>query len=198
MRRDMTIKKKKNTGSDTWTLMLRALVKFKNENGHCDVPLEDGKGSKLARWVRSIREQKDACRLSEARVRKLNQLGFNWSARPAHDQAHGVEQERKEFREIDPGERLYFVSYGEYVQYGGKGKMPKALSDYLARNRGQYPPFIPLPRGPVEFVLSTSVKPIRWNGKDGLPEQVLEHVREHGSLPRNSTDSLEKKPGQDE
>lgn len=84
------------------------------------------------------------------------------------------------------GERLYYLGVGRYVQHDGKGPEPAALTDFVARH-GEPPPYMPLPRVPVDFLMSDGVvrsDQIYWSGKGALPADVLEYVCENGTLPR--------------
>jgi hypothetical protein len=57
-----------------WEKNFKALKTFKEQHGHCRVP--NGSGP-LADWVSNVRKNKQ--RQSPARIRKLDQLGFDWS-----------------------------------------------------------------------------------------------------------------------
>ena len=66
---------------------------------------------------------------------------------------------------------------------------PVAIEAYVAAHGGQEPPFIPLPRNPVEFQLGPlEAQPLklRWEGSGPLPSLALEFVRENGNLPRHA------------
>ena len=85
----------------------------------------------------------------------------------------------------EKAERLYFVK-PDYVQYNGRGEKPEELARYEEQHPGELAPFIPLPKGPVCFFPS-SRHPLRWPGKGPLPEEVMEHVREWGVLPKSDS-----------
>ena len=68
-----------------WLQMLEELKKFKEEFGHCHVPMTD---TKLARWVSGQRTQYSNLisdkwsTLTPERVRELKAIGFLWKAKP--------------------------------------------------------------------------------------------------------------------
>ena len=59
----------------TWDERLDELVKYKTEHGHCNVPKRH---ERLGRWVDTQRSRRKQGKLSEVRVKKLDDLGFNW------------------------------------------------------------------------------------------------------------------------
>ena len=97
-----------------------------------------------------------------------------------------------QFEEAEPavsGQRLYVLGFDRYVQHDGSKVLPRELKEYLATKNGEYPPFMPLPKGPVTFRLGGefgSGRRVRWDGEEKLPEQVLRYVKENGTLPRYS------------
>jgi hypothetical protein len=64
-----------NLSEARWEEMFAALVEYKNEHGNCDVPVNT-KG--LGGWVRWQRNARNNQKLSEDRVRRLNEIGFSW------------------------------------------------------------------------------------------------------------------------
>lgn len=85
-------------------------------------------------------------------------------------------------------ERLYCLKWNSYIQYGGTGAMPKELDDYVDSHGGSLPPYIPLPRKKVEFDVLTGARKVAWPGRGPLPQAILEYVKEHGALPRNTSE----------
>jgi hypothetical protein len=84
-----------------------------------------------------------------------------------------------------PDERLYHTGNGNYVQYGGRGRLPKELEQYMAEH-GDLAPYIPLPTSPTQFRMGEVPwlqRKIEWNGRGKLPPEVLDYVRENGVLP---------------
>ena len=57
----------------TWDERFDELRKYKTKHGNCSVPQRQGP---LGQWVSKQRYRKD--KLSEKRVQKLDDLGFNW------------------------------------------------------------------------------------------------------------------------
>jgi hypothetical protein len=74
------------TPKDTsWAMMFNALVRFKTERGHCNVPRkkqnlteEDFKNKKLAIWVMQQRIRYKKRLLEPEKVNNLNKIGFDW------------------------------------------------------------------------------------------------------------------------
>jgi len=89
---------------------------------------------------------------------------------------------------IPKEERLYCLRWNSYVQYDGNGAVPEALDRYIDEHDGNLPPYIPLPRKPVEFCPIAGARTASWPGSGPLPASVLQYVLEHGALPRNTSD----------
>jgi len=62
----------------SWEEMFIALIKYKDENGHCNVPQRDLNNKQLGRWVRTQRKAKPDGKLSQERIQRLETLGFIW------------------------------------------------------------------------------------------------------------------------
>lgn len=96
------------------------------------------------------------------------------------------------FEELEPtigGHRLYVLGFDRYIQHDGSKTVPKELKHVIHTRKGEWPPYMPLPRGPVVFRLGGDFgngRRVRWSGNDRLPDQVLRYVRENGTLPRYS------------
>ena len=60
-----------------WSVRCRQLEAFKAEHGHCNVPQRHGS---LGLWVHKQRGNRKKGKLSEERVQKLDDIGFNWRA----------------------------------------------------------------------------------------------------------------------
>ena len=58
-----------------WNVMYREMETFKAEHGHCNVPQKQGS---LGVWASKQRQARKKDKLFEARVQKLDDLGFNW------------------------------------------------------------------------------------------------------------------------
>lgn len=94
------------------------------------------------------------------------------------------------FEDEHKGERLFFVAAGRYVQYPGEGDYPPDVQRWMTIHHGELPPFMPLPGHPVEFHVDEEWGGryvIPWPGHGPLPEPVLDYIREHGVLPRNTS-----------
>ncbi len=61
-----------------WEFQYSALVKFREEYGHCRVSTLSKTHAALANWVRGLRATKKQGKLSAERIRRLDMLGFIW------------------------------------------------------------------------------------------------------------------------
>lgn len=176
-----------------WTRMYARLVQFKKEHGHCDVPSVWPADPQLASWVANQRHRKKTGTLLPERAKRMDDLGFAWAlyGKVKAGAPRGKERVAPETaapsREASE-ERLYHAYSSGYVQYGGKGPLPARLQDYIERHHGEYPAYIPLPRGPVAFILrddnSVKGRKLKWSGTGPIPEPVREYVNENGVLPQ--------------
>jgi len=64
---------------EAWNAMFMRLLKYKEENGDCLVPVRYEKDPKLGAWVRNQRIRKN--NFSERRLQRLEAIGFEWSVR---------------------------------------------------------------------------------------------------------------------
>jgi len=64
-----------------WDRRFMELKEYRRKYGHCQVSSYSKKHPTLGHWVLSQRIQKRAGRLSRKRVRRLNQIGFDWVSR---------------------------------------------------------------------------------------------------------------------
>lgn len=62
-----------------WEEMYKALVAFRNTNGHCNVPNRFSVNRSLGSWIQSQRKNYNGVRLSADRIGRLNAIGFDWS-----------------------------------------------------------------------------------------------------------------------
>jgi len=175
-----------SASDEAWDAMFERLQAFKREHMHCNVPTHWSKNRSLADWVHSQRHRNKREKLPKERIRRLNEIGFCWSIYKSG--AHGKKEE-KEPRKPEhhaPEERLYYIGNGTYVQYRGKGRKPPELQRFVQTHHGELPPYIPLPKHPVEFRFGHPVHPrmkVRWQGKGKLPVKVMRYVQENGTLP---------------
>ena len=63
----------------TWEQHIHDLKAFKEEHGHCDVPLRYPPNPALGLWVNGIRQGKKRGTLAEDKTRSLDALGFCWA-----------------------------------------------------------------------------------------------------------------------
>ena len=62
-----------------WEEMLSALVEYKVKHGDCNVPYDWPENPRLGRWVQTLRTSRKHGKLTQARIRQLDGLGFVWS-----------------------------------------------------------------------------------------------------------------------
>jgi hypothetical protein len=66
----------KKSNQDSWVQKYEELKEFKEKNGNCNVPFSSGM---MGNWVIRQRKLFKQGRLTEDRINKLNELGFQWS-----------------------------------------------------------------------------------------------------------------------
>lgn len=85
--------------------------------------------------------------------------------------------------------RLYRLGYSQYEQHREGDELPESIVSFLARSRGEMPPYIPLPEGTVTFRIAPEGcggREVLWISDDPLPEPVLQYVCENGVLPQRT------------
>jgi hypothetical protein len=183
-------------GEHSWEQCFRELAAFREQHGHCRVPVQDPRYRRLCAWIANQRHRKKIGKLSPERIARLDSLGFRWNIygvksrrRPSADvsatESETISKARRRAHVVE--HRLYQLGPEHYVQYDGQGPMPPELTQHLKKHDGEYPPFLLLPNEPVRFVLAINgfgrERIVRWNGKGPLPEDVMDYVRENGCLP---------------
>ena len=177
-----------------WSRMFEKLLLFRKKQGHCSVPSSWPADSHLSNWVANQRHRKKTGTLSPERAKRLESIGFSWavygkgrSDREDGIKAPPVRESAKTSRANEAEERLYLAGIETYVQYNGCGPLPPKLDRYVSQHKGEYPPYIPLPKGPVRFRVTEDGakqgRAIKWTGKGMIPAEVREFVDEHGVLP---------------
>ena len=68
-------------GQQSWDSHFAELLLFKEQHGHCDVPVHDPQNRSLGTWVINQRTKMKRGKLSEEQVRLLSQAGFKWQIR---------------------------------------------------------------------------------------------------------------------
>lgn len=68
-----------NHDAGCWGHMLRLLVSFQRQHGHC-MPPPSGTTRRLAHWVYAQRALRASGDLAEERIEQLNHIGFQWNA----------------------------------------------------------------------------------------------------------------------
>lgn len=175
-----------------WSQMFERLLEFRKKHGTCDVPSQWPADPHLANWVANQRHRRKMGSLLPERAKRLDEAGFIWAvygkgkARPVPEVKAPKPVVRSKV-EPEVEERLYMAGAGRYVQYNGQGSVPSSLERYRLSHRGEFPPYIPLPRGPIVFHVGDDAngrrRKVSWVGKGSLPEIVHEFVEENGTLP---------------
>ncbi|MSR64289.1 MAG: DEAD/DEAH box helicase [Verrucomicrobiae bacterium] len=69
-----------NVHDRDWERMFAALVEYKRTHGNCSVPINWGENPNLSNWVVWQSVSRKKANLSEARIRRLDEIGFNWGS----------------------------------------------------------------------------------------------------------------------
>lgn len=77
--RPSAVVRRRNRGKPgKWRQMYDALVRFKAEHGHLNVPCSDLRYMALSSWIYSQRSLRRKGQLSAARLSALTDIGFSW------------------------------------------------------------------------------------------------------------------------
>jgi hypothetical protein len=68
----------------TWEDMFNALIEFKKNYGHCNVPQHWRENKRLGKWVNTQRTSYKRGKLPADRQQKLNEIGFSWHLMPTN------------------------------------------------------------------------------------------------------------------
>ncbi len=63
---------------EAWESKYAALVEYQRTHGHCRVSTLSKDDASLGKWVSTIRSYRKQGKLSEERIQRLTQLGFEW------------------------------------------------------------------------------------------------------------------------
>jgi len=174
-----------------WNDMFDRLRAFRTKHGTCDVPSQWPDDPHLANWVANQRHRKKMGSLLPDRSKRLDDVGFVWAVYGKSKDGRVVGEKNAAPPpgkvESDIEERLYMAGPGTYVQHNGLVAIPPRLERYIASHRGDLPPYIPLPRGPIVFHVGDDMagrkQKVTWSGRGALPEIVHKFVEENGTLP---------------
>lgn len=61
-----------------WNEMFEKLLRYKEAFGHCKVPTETEVDPKVGRWITTQRSRKRQGKLTEDRIKRLDEIGFRW------------------------------------------------------------------------------------------------------------------------
>jgi len=65
--------------SEQWNLRYKQMLDFKQQHGHCDIPINYPGNPQLGRWISRQRQKRD--KLTQERILLLEEIGFLWSAK---------------------------------------------------------------------------------------------------------------------
>jgi hypothetical protein len=172
-----------------WEEMFSVLQEYRDKHGHTNVPEQWEENKRLANWVQSQRHRHRKGKLPADRVRRLDEIAFQWAIYKGEEDTPPLAEESVPVPEKEaPVERLYALKIGEYVQYNGDGPVPEAIAGYMKAHGGEMPPYMPLPQDSTTFYIGErllSERKVPWSGKGPLPDIVLSFVAENGTLPRH-------------
>ena len=178
--------------SDVWESMFELLSAYATEHGNCNIPEHYPDNQRLASWAHSQRHRKRKGFLAEDRQKRLESIGFQWAvyrgvSKGKPKRGAGEARSNQVMAPPKPEERLYCLRQGAYVQFNGDGAMPDALRRFVSQ-RGEMPPYIPMPRTTLQFILGEGFasRKLAWPGSGPLPADVLQFVQENGYLPRHN------------
>lgn len=66
---------------EVWESKFAALVEYQQTHGHCRVSSISKDHASLGNWVRTMRGQRRRGKLREERIRRLDELGFEWNVK---------------------------------------------------------------------------------------------------------------------
>lgn len=178
-------------GDRVWKQHYQRLLEYKAEHGDCNVPEHWRPDLQLAGWVQRQRIARRKNKLAGERIKLLDEIGFVWAIYKADTAARSKRvRERKDspWRQPKrrPAQKLYRIRDGVFAQHDGGEVEPDLLRGYRQRNKGDMPPYIPLPSGRVIFHLGdryAGSKRFPWDGQSDLPGPVMRYVTKHGILP---------------
>jgi hypothetical protein len=174
-----------------WNRQFKKLEAFKKRYGHSNVPSLWKGNPLLAAWVSNQRTQHRQGKLTTERIKRLEELGFEWAIygpnRAAKRRPMQIPPKPKPDAERAGEERMYNLGNDLYIQYDGVSSMLPELARYAARHRGELPSYIPLPKKRTLFFLphpaGRGLRKIGWPGTGKLPSEVVDFLRENGALP---------------
>ena len=156
-----------------WNARYRELEAFKAEHGHCNVPQKSH--GPLGAWVNDQRKASKQGRLSEERVRRLDDLGFEWSPRDGgtllvrkQSQWDARYRQLEDFKaehghcNVPKSQELL----GRWVEYQREAYRKSKLSEERARKLDD-----------LGFEWSTRGPPRTW---DERLEELTQYKAEHG------------------
>ncbi|MEN8250939.1 MAG: Helicase associated domain protein [Bacteroidota bacterium] len=79
-----------HTLKNAWDEMYEKLVDYKNRFGDCNVPSQWTEDKKFGVWCRTQRIQRRKNKLSQARINKLEKLGFIWDMQVSWDEMYSA------------------------------------------------------------------------------------------------------------
>ncbi|MBC8554529.1 MAG: Helicase associated domain protein, partial [Candidatus Brocadiales bacterium] len=121
-----------------WDEMFDALIEYRKRHGDCNIPSRSTENKKLGSWVKEQRSSYRRGILSEERIKRLNDIGFEW-VRISHTSSRASWEkmfaELKEYRNkhgdcnITANYRVNNLSLGNWVQRQRQKYKIKQLSE---------------------------------------------------------------------
>ena len=128
-----------------WNNYFAKLKEYKKEHGHCLVPKCYPENQALSTWVFGQRQQKrnwdrkEPCRLTEERIKELEDLGFVWQAKRNREWQE-VDRLRKQAL-VEDAWQAHYRSLVSFKRKNGHTRVPKSyaqnqtLSSWVFRQR---------------------------------------------------------------
>ena len=112
----------------SWDERFGELVKFKEENGHCNVPNRYDKNPSLGSWVSKQRQDYKKKGLTQDRIDKLNAIGFDWN----RDMQWDIQWDNK-FAEL-----VKFKEENDHCNVPGRYDKNPSLGSWVSAQRQDY------------------------------------------------------------
>lgn len=118
--------------SYSWGERLAQLTTYAEEHGNCRVPFRWPENPGLGRWVGHLRQLRNAGRLSDEKIAKLEALGFSWGAPPADP---GSSDQRRSSTYYDPRWTERLAQLSAYKDVHGNCRVPFRWAENPALGR---------------------------------------------------------------
>lgn len=156
---------------DYWEVMYKTLLQFKDTYGHMNVSGRKSDHKQLGRWIQEQRRSFRTGKLSQQRLSKLNDIGFDWRI-----------ENRKENVDYDLVWKNNFQKLLEYYNENGNSDVPftykidNTLKNWVIGQRVKYK------NGKLEDWKINDLKKVKFNfapRAKGLVQKVVEELIEY-------------------